>query len=338
MLPPYKPGTRAAPEFSACGPRREAGADGYSADQTAVLGVTEKGAGLARVIRGDFGEAGGAEVAPPRSASVACLNLTPEPGNVEGNLLLAEREILRAREADPLLRWVVLPELFTCGYSGLASVRRHAEDAEHGVSARFFSAIARDLGLYVAYGFPEEVPPYGGLFGSANLVGPEGVVLTYRKRNPVRTTPECSIFEAGTRMPVVDAGGVRVALAICWDLGFPEVAREAAVVGGADLVLVPAAWRAPWGLQYDLSCAARALDSGGYVASANQLGAYPEALFEDPGHLYGPDGGRVSRGFGTTSIGTLDPLAPGRWRRLYGNTLGEGEVVPLGEEPVEICS
>jgi predicted amidohydrolase len=293
---------------------------------------------LARVVKGDFGEARGAETAPLRSSSVACLNLTPEPGNVEGNLLLAEREILRAREADPLVRWVVLPELFTCGYTGLATVGCHAEDAKNGISARFFTKLARDLGLYVAYGFAEGISGREGLFGSANLVGPQGVVLTYRKRNPVRTTPECRVFEAGTRTPVVEAGGVRVALAICWDLGFPEVAREAALLGGADLILAPAAWRAPWGFQYDLSCAARALDSGVYVASANQLGAYPEALFDAPGHLYGPDGGRASRSTGVASIGTLDPLAPGRWRRYYGDTLGEGEVVPLGEEPVEICS
>jgi predicted amidohydrolase len=59
-----------------------------------------------------------------------------------------------------------------------------------------------------------------------------------------------------------------VALTICWDLGLPEVAREAAITG-ADLILAPAARREPWGFQYELCCAARALDSGVYLASAN---------------------------------------------------------------------
>src|SRR5215210_3228480 len=117
-------------------------------------------------------------------------------------------------------------------------------------------------------------------------------VATYRKRNLVRTKPEHYVFEAGTWLLVVKAGGVRVSLVVCWDLGFPEVAREAAL-GGADFILAPAAWREPWGPQYELSCAARALDSGVYVASANQIGAYPEARFDTPGHLYGPDGLRV---------------------------------------------
>ncbi len=125
---------------------------------------------------------------------------------------------------------------------------------------------------------------------------------------------------------------------ICWDLGFPEVAREAAM-GGADLILAPAAWREPWGPQYDLSCAARALDSGVYVASANQIGDYPQARFATPGHVYGPDGLRVSLRAGVSSTADLDPGAPGRWRRIYGNTLFEDYgITAIGEESLEVCS
>ena len=96
-------------------------------------------------------------------------------------------------------------------------------------------------------------------------------------------------------------------------------------MSGADLVLAPAAWREPWGPQYEISCAARALDSGVYVASANQIGAYPEASFDTPGHVYGPDGLRVSRETGGHGIGTVHLEASGRWRSFYGNTLLEDE-------------
>lgn len=159
------------------------------------------------------------------------------------------------------------------------------------------------------------------------------MVSTYRKRNLVGTTPEHVVFTAGTGSPIVDAGGLRVSLAVCWDLGFPEMVREPAL-GGADLILVPAAWREPWGLQYDLSCAARALDNGVYLVSANQSGVYPEASFATQGHLYGPDGTRASSSSGPTSIGTVDPATSLRWRAGYGNTLVER----VGEEPLEIVS
>jgi 5-aminopentanamidase len=126
---------------------------------------------------------------------------------------------------------------------------------------------------------------------------------------------------------------VRVAFVICWDLGFPEVAREAAL-GGADLILAPAGWRDPWGPQYELSCASRALDNAVYLASANQLGVYPEARFGARGHVYGPDGLRVSRSEGELSVAEVDLDASDRWRRFYGSTLLESvEAVPL-----EVCS
>ncbi|HEX2729265.1 MAG TPA: carbon-nitrogen hydrolase family protein [Rubrobacteraceae bacterium] len=298
---------------------------------------------MALIIRGDFSnsersnyERGGLDAG---ISSIACLSLSPEPGDVRGNLLLAAAAIRTARLEEPALRWVVLPELVTCGYSDLESVHRFAEDAETGESIRFFAALARELGIYIAYGLPEAVAgSVAGVYDSANLVGPEGVLATYRKRNLVGTTPEHYVFDAGTELPVVEAGGMRVALVVCWDLGFPETAREA-VMGGADLILAPAAWREPWGPQYDLSCAARALDSGVYVASANQIGAYPEARFGSPGHLYGPDGVRVSESLGQMSLGVIDPSAPERWRGLYGNTLMENKkVASIGEEPLEICS
>jgi len=287
---------------------------------------------LAEVIRGDFPgveERGGQ---PRLPSSIAALNLGPEPGGVESNLGLAGREIRRLRRRDPLLRYVILPELFTCGYSDLAFIHRHAEDAVFGPSARFFTRLAREAGVFVAYGFPERGPA-AGVFNSANLVGPGGVLATYRKRNLVETTIEHRAFAPGSDLPVVEAGGLRVALAVCWDLGFPEVAREAAT-GGADLVVAPAAWREPWGAQYALSCAARALDSGIYVASANQLGDYPEARFGTTGHVYGPDGMRISRRVGKASVARLDPEAPGAWRRFYGDTLaglgrGHGRVVAI---------
>ena len=299
-----------------------------------------KGVSVAQVILGEFGTANVEPTVVSTSTlrekySVAALNLSSKPGDVEGNLLLAERAVVEAKRVHPDLGWVVLPELFTSGYSDLASVHRYAEDAEGGASVRFFSSLARDLGIYVAYGFPERLPGTAGASGvcdSANLVGPDGVVLTYRKRHLVRTNGEHHVFVSGTELPVVETGGMRVAFVICWDLGFPEIAREAALAG-ADLILAPAGWREPWGPQYELSCAARALDNAVYLASANQLGVYPEARFVTPGHVYGPDGLRVSRSEGERSVAKVDPEAPGGWRDFYGSTLLESaEAAPL-----EVC-
>ena len=156
-----------------------------------------------------------------------------------------------------------------------------------------------------------------------NLVGPEGVLLTYAKKHLVRETGEDMCFVPGDGPFVTEVDGLRVALAVCWDLGFPEFVREAAY-GGAELLLAPAGWRDPFGPQYALACAARALDNGVYVAGANQLGGYPEARFTEAGSVYGPDGQRVSRRVpgSVLEIAELDLSSPVGWRARFGDTLG----------------
>ena len=286
---------------------------------------------MAQVLRGNFGPHDVVELPvavdevlqTQSTASVASLNLNPKPGDVEANLLLAEKAVAGAKQEHPDLRWVVLPELFTSGYASLQTAHHYAEDAEEGPGAERFVALARSLNVYIAYGFAERLPGTSGPSGvsdSANLVGPEGVLLTYRKRHLVRETGEDLVFVPGVELPTVEAGGLRVSLVICWDLGFPEVVREAAL-DGTELILAPAGWRELYAQQYELSCAARALDNGVYLASANQVGEYPEARFGTPGGVYGPDGCRISTDADGRSVGVVDREVSVSWRNCYGSTL-----------------
>lgn len=301
---------------------------------------------MAQVLRGNFGPH--ADVGPAGAlleegqvlsipTSVASVNLSPKPGDVEGNLLLAEKAVTEAKRCHPDLRWIVLPELFTSGYTSLTTAHSYAEDAEKGPSVQRFTALARTLDVYIAYGFPERFPETSGPSGvadSANLVGPEGLLLTYRKRHLVRETGEDKVFVPGVELPTVEAGGLRVSLVICWDLGFPEVVREAAL-DGTELILAPAGWRELYAQQYELSCAARALDNGVYLASANQVGDYPEARFGTPGGVYGPDGCRISIDAGGRSVGVVDREVSASWRNCYGSTLNSRIVET---DTLEACS
>ncbi len=83
-----------------------------------------------------------------------------------------------------------------------------------------------------------------------------------------KKTGEDVVFLPSIELPSVETGGVQSRLVPCWDLGFPEVVREAAL-DGTELILAPAGWRELYAQQYELSCAARALDNGVYLASAN---------------------------------------------------------------------
>lgn len=104
----------------------------------------------------------------------------------------------------------------------------------------------------------------------------------------------------GSSVVTVDVDDVRVGLATCYDVRFPELFRAHADAG-ATLSVLPASWGAGPGkaAQWELLTRARALDAGVWVAAVGQAPPSPEDDIEQPtrapagiGHslLAGPDG------------------------------------------------
>lgn len=112
---------------------------------------------------------------------------------------------------------------------------------------------------------------------------------------------ESDTVAAGTEVVTVDVAGVRVGLATCYDVRFPELFRAHADAG-AVLSVLPASWGAGPGKRehWDLLTRARALDATVWLAAVGQAPPDPEAGIEERtkaptgiGHsiLVGPDGG-----------------------------------------------
>jgi nitrilase len=120
---------------------------------------------------------------------------------------------------------------------------------------------------------------------------------------------EAETIEAGSPTPiVVDVAGLRVGLAICYDLRFPELYRA---LGVCDLMLVPAAFTETTGrAHWEILLRARAVENQCYVLASAQGGRH-ESGRETHGNsmLIDPWGeiiDRLPRGPGVV-IGELDP-------------------------------
>jgi apolipoprotein N-acyltransferase len=101
-------------------------------------------------------------------------------------------------------------------------------------------AAERQVMLLMAYGVVESVQPFHYV-NKYRIYLPDGTMADdYVKRHPVPVDPN----DKGTRHArVVAFDGVNYIGAICYDYGFPEIARDNAMDGG-DLALVPASdWR-----------------------------------------------------------------------------------------------
>lgn len=109
------------------------------------------------------------------------------------------------------------------------------------------------------------------LFNAAVLVGPDGVIGSYRKVHlPFLgvdrfTTPGDRPFEVHT------AGEARVGILICYDLAFPEATRALALEG-ADLVVLPTNWPPGAECTADFVVNTRALENKIFFLAVNRVG------------------------------------------------------------------
>jgi predicted amidohydrolase len=134
---------------------------------------------------------------------------------------------------------VVLPELVTTGYV-FATMEEATSLAEpvSGESVTMFRELSGDHHLTLVSGFAERAKE--ALFNSAVLLDRGELRCCYRKTHLWDT--EKLFFAQGSSLPpVVQTRLGRVAVMICYDLEFPEVARQAAV-DGAQLITAPVNW------------------------------------------------------------------------------------------------
>ncbi|RED11357.1 nitrilase-related carbon-nitrogen hydrolase [Pontivivens insulae] len=179
-------------------------------------------------------------------------------------------EVLRdaateAREGGADL--LVTPEMALTGYTiGAAAVRELAApfDRAHWAGV---AEIAEACGIAIAAGGPE-APRYN----AAALFDATGALrMSYRKTH-LYGDVDATQFDAGEAISnVIEFGGLRIGLAICFDIEFSEVAR-CLRRAGADLILVPTANMKPYQSVATRLVPARAQENGVAIAYANPVG------------------------------------------------------------------
>ncbi|UOQ57655.1 hypothetical protein MUN78_02080 [Leucobacter allii] len=171
--------------------------------------------------------------------TIACAQIDPQIGDIEGNIDRCEVAIRGAAERGADV--VVLPECASGGwaFADRGESERAAQRLEGGPTIAAWQRLASELGIWVCGGFGE-LTADGGLFNSSALIAPDGVKGLYRKVHLWNT--ENLAFDPGDLgYPVVSTPFGRVGMLICYDAWIPESFRSLAVKG-ADLVLAPSDW------------------------------------------------------------------------------------------------
>jgi predicted amidohydrolase len=171
---------------------------------------------------------------------------------------------------------LMLPELWPTGYD-LDTARRFAAPL-HGGPFAVMAELARTHRLYVL-GTALEANPEGLPFNTATLYGPEGdLVSVYRKVHLFPPMGEVEHMSPGNALPTFDLPWGRVAVAICYDLRFPELWRRY-TYDGACLVLIPAEWPVRRVEHWRLLLRARAVENQLFVVGCNRAGEDGDGKF-----------------------------------------------------------
>ncbi len=227
---------------------------------------------------------------PQTSLHVALAQIDIALGDPAANL--AQVTTLAATAAAQGAHLLVLPELWSTGYS-LPRARELADAPGTGMHAAL-AQLAREQGIAIAGStlmWQGDAPA-----NVATLYLADGsLLLDYSKLHLFGLMDEDQYLVAGDRMPVAAAPWGSTALAICYDLRFPEVFRAYALAGAA-VCIVPAEWPQPRIQHWRTLVQARAIENQCFVVAVNRVGHDDANTFGGHSLVVAPSGDVVVEG------------------------------------------
>ncbi len=208
-----------------------------------------------------------------------------DPASAEDRLDALDAAMAAAAAAGASL--LVAPELLLPGYN---CPDRHAAEAEPrgGPWEMAAADLARAHGVALVFCWAER--DGADVRNAATVLGPDGTALAHYRKIQLFGEMEQASFRAGDAPPpIFELDGRRFGLLICYDIEFPEHARDLAR-RGAQAILVPTANPAGFEHVQRLLVPARACENGVFVAYANYCGDDSGLGFGGGSVIAGPDG------------------------------------------------
>jgi predicted amidohydrolase len=183
---------------------------------------------------------------------------------------------------------VVFPEVALSGYD--LSPDEAAEVAD-SIPGKWTDRIAEqcvDLGVWTCFGLIEKAND-AHLYNAAALVGPKGLVGSYRKIHLPYMGADRHLTPGDRLTGPFETPHGRLGIQICFDLRFPETMRALAL-RGAQVVLVPTALPRAATIFPEVYNRARSAENRIYIISANHVGQEGGATYLGRSQITGPDG------------------------------------------------
>jgi predicted amidohydrolase len=200
---------------------------------------------------------------------IACAQIDCVIGRPEINREKIIAQTRTAAERDA--RLVIFPECALTGYA-FASLEDAAPFAETiaGPSWEALANICRETGVYAAAGFIESAG--GKFYNSVMLVGPDGLVGSYRKVHLPFLGIDRFLSPGDRPFEIFELPFGKVGMNICYDISFPEASRVLKLLG-AELIVLPTNWPPGARRSPEFVVNTRALENHLFYAACNRVGS-----------------------------------------------------------------
>jgi len=183
---------------------------------------------------------------------------------------------------------LITPEMYLTGYAIGAKAVQLAAMTTNGPTMQEIAEIAKRWSVGILVGFPEREGDK--VYNSAQLFDRKGDARAIYRKTHLWGDTDRDQFSRGEELsPIIEFEGWKVALAICYDIEFPELAR-ALTLAGAEAILVPTAAMKPYLSIATQMVPARAEENEIVVAYANYSGVERDLEYFGHSTVVGPDG------------------------------------------------
>jgi len=192
-------------------------------------------------------------------------------------------EALVDTAVDYKCQLLVFPEYFTVQLLTLGNIKRPIREQILDLARQapryqeIFSALARRSGMYIVAGtIPVQDDGAEKIYNESFMFAPNGDYGIQGKLHMTRFETEEWIVSPRSKLRVFDTSFGRLAVTICYDVEFPEIARAAAR-HGANILVVPTCTDDRQGYLRVRYCAqARAIENQMYVIQSCTVGSLPQ--------------------------------------------------------------
>ena len=236
-----------------------------------------------------------------QSIRVALAQFDVKSRETNSNLATASEYVTRAARRGAKL--VVLSELWSSGYD-LERCQMHARVSQEKVLPAL-TKLARRHHLYIV-GSVLKANARREVFNSAVLLEPgAGPNRVYRKIHLFGPMLENQFLTPGRTTPILQLPFGAAALAICYDLRFPELFRKYALKD-AQMVILCAQWPALRLEHWRTLVRARAIENQFFVVACNRVGRSQGTRFGGHSMIVDPWGNVLREGTGEAALLTAD--------------------------------